>query len=306
MARPLRIQLPGLTYHVTARGVRQMDIYLDDVDRRRFLRLLAQVVQEFGLRCHAYCEMTNHYHLAVTTTDANLSSAVKQLNAEYAQWWNWRHRRFGHVFQARFDAQIVQDGDYFLNVCRYVVRNPVRAQMVRTPAQWPWSSYRATAGLVRLPAFMNCDRLLELLSPDDPASGITRYRQFVMEAEADALRLAREAILGDDDFVAAFQPYRAQASPEVPQRQGRRALDAIFDNAVTRAARNAAVLEACRQRYAFAAIARYLEVHPSTISKIVTAHQVSDREKSGDSRPDPTHSRRAMTGSIRTARRAGT
>ena len=88
MARPLRIQAPGLTYHVTARGTGRMAIYLDAVDRRRFLTLVARVVHYFGLRCHAYCLMTNHYHLAVTTTEANLSRAIKQLNGDYAQWWN--------------------------------------------------------------------------------------------------------------------------------------------------------------------------------------------------------------------------
>ena len=113
------------------------------------LALLADVVQRYALRCHAYCEMTNHYHLAVTTTEANLSRALQQLNGDYAQWWNWRHQRVGHVFQARFNAQIVQDDAYLVNVCRYIVLNPVRAGIVCSPELWPWSSYRAMAGLAR-------------------------------------------------------------------------------------------------------------------------------------------------------------
>ena len=164
MARPLRIQAPGLTYHITARGVRRSPIYLDVADRRRFLSLLARMLQRYAVRCHAYCEMTNHYHLAVTTTDANLSSAMRQLNGEYASWWNWRHRHVGHVFR----------------------RN------------------------------------------------------------------------------------RANVSREVPQRDGRRSLNAIFHGAVTRAARNAAVVTAYHERYALTAIARYIAMHPSTVSKIVS------------------------------------
>jgi REP element-mobilizing transposase RayT len=279
VARPLRIQAPGLTYHVIGRGVRQMDIFLDDVDRRRFLSCFAQVVEENGLVCHAYCQMTNHYHVAVTTPDGNLSRAFKQLNGTYAQWWNWRHGHFGHVFQARFGAQIVQDDKYLLNVSRYIVRNPVRARMVRTPAQWRWSSYRATAGLVRLPPFLFCDRLLELLSPGDAAEGPKLFRAFIRDADADSLQLPRDAILGDDEFVARFQPYRAQASREVLRRTGRRALEAIFRGAITRNARNAAVLEAFRERYPLVDIARYLEVHPSTISKIVSALGTRSRTK---------------------------
>ena len=267
MARPLRVQAPGLTYHVTARGVRRTDIYLDDVDRRRFLALLTTVVQRYALQCHAYCEMTNHYHLAITTTDANLSRAIQQLNGDYAQWWNWRHRRQGHVFQARFDAQVVQDGAYLLNVCRYIVLNPVRAGMVPSPDRWPWSSYRAMVGLASSP-FLDCDRILELLSPGDHQNGRETFRQSVLDP--NAVQLSRTAILGDDDFAARFHAYRARAGREIPRRDGRPALPAIFHGAVTRAARNAAIITAVRERYPLAEIARFLELAPSTVSKVVS------------------------------------
>ena len=114
MARPLRIQAPGLTYHVMARGVSRTSIYIDDEDRRRFLSILADVVKQYALRCHAYCQMTNHYHLTVTTSEANLSRALHQLNGDYAQWWNWRHDHAGHLFEGRFKDQVVQDDKYHL------------------------------------------------------------------------------------------------------------------------------------------------------------------------------------------------
>ena len=274
MARPLRVQVPGLTYHVTARGVRRSSIYLDDVDRLRFLILLADVVQRYALRCHAYCEMNNHYHLAVTTTDANLSRAMRQLNGDYAQWWNWRHERVGHVFQARFNAQIVQDDAYLANVCRYIVLNPVRAGIVHSPELWPWSSFRATAGMAGLPDFLDCNRLLEIVAPDDPSDGVNQFRRYVMEADAHTQRLPTGAILGDDAFVARLQPYRARSSREVPAHEGRRTLDAIFRGAVTRAARDAAIVTAARERHALSEIARHLELHPSTVSKVVSANGV--------------------------------
>ena len=273
MARPLRIQAPGLTYHVTARGNNRMEIFLDDVDRRRFLRVLARVVVHFGLRCHAYCLMTNHFHLAATTTEANLSRAIKQLNGEYAQWWNRRHRRVGHVFQSRFGAQIVQDGRYLLNVCRYIVLNPVRAQLVPGPAHWHWSSYCATAGVIRAPSWLHCEELLDHVSNGHPAKACRRYRDFVLRVNARTLRLSREAVLGDEKFVARFQPYRMRASREVPRRAARRALKTIFRGAITRTTRITGVIAAFRERYPLAEIARYLDVHPSTISKIVLAHR---------------------------------
>lgn len=284
MARPLRIQGPGLTYHITARGVRRTSIYLDDDDRQRFLTLLAAVIERYALRCHAYCEMTNHYHLAVTTTDANLSHAVQQLNGDYAQWWNWRHQRSGHVFQARFHAQIVQDEAYLVNVCRYIVLNPLRAGIVHSPEEWPWSSYRAMIGIAIQP-FLDSDRLREVLAPGDPSVGAARFRDCVSAVDTEPPRLPAAAILGDDDFIAAMQARRGRVSREVPRRECRRSLDAIFRGAISRPARDHAIVVAYRERFAMAEIARYLELHPSTVTKIVA--RGPDREKAALSRPDP-------------------
>ena len=270
MARPLRIQAPGLTYHVMARGVSRTSIYIDDEDRRRFLSILADVVKQYALRCHAYCQMTNHYHLTFTTSEANLSRALQQLNGDYAQWWNWRHDHAGHLFDGRFKDQVVQDNKYLVNVCRYIVLNPVRAGIVSTPEGWPWSSYRAMIGLEDLPPFLDCNRLLEVLEPDNPAAGVGRFKTFVAEADAESA-LPRSTILGDDEFVARFQPYRTAASREVPRRDGRRPLEAIFDGPVTRAARNAAIVSAFLERYPVTEIARYLELHPATVSRVVLA-----------------------------------
>ena len=284
MARPLRIQAAGLTYHVTARGVRRTSIYLDDGDRQRFLTLLATVVDRYALRCHAYCQMTNHYHLALTTADANLSRAIQQLNGDYAQWWNWRHQRSGHVFQSRFHAQVVQDEAYLVNVCRYIVLNPVRAGIVDAPEHWRWSSYRAMIGMSATPRFLDCDRVPEILAPDDRSAGAAQFRARVLAADAEA-RLPTGAILGDDDFIASFRTRRAHASREVPRREGRPALEAIFRGAVRRKARDQAIRVAFQERFCITDIARYLELHPSTVSKIVSAG--SEREKATVSRPDP-------------------
>jgi putative transposase len=274
VARPLRIQCAGLTYHITARGVRRSRIYLDDQDRRHFLLTLADVAERYDLRCHAYCEMTNHYHLALTTVDANLSRAMQQLNGDYAQWWNWRHARAGHVFQARFKAQIVQDDRYLANVCRYIVLNPVRARMVTVPEDWPWSSYRAMTGLDARPVFLDCKRVHGFVGPGEPTDGPIGFRQFVQEVDREAVRLSKDAILGDDEFVARFRPFRERAGREIPRATGRRDLTAIFQGAASRTARNAAVIVAMRERYTLADIARFLEVHPSTVSKIVATFGV--------------------------------
>ena len=97
MARPLRIEFAGALYHVTSRGDRREAIFEDDDDRWAFLSILAEVVGRFNWACHAYCLMTNHYHLVVETPDANLSKGMRQLNGVYTQASNRRYRRTGYL-----------------------------------------------------------------------------------------------------------------------------------------------------------------------------------------------------------------
>ena len=131
MARPLRIEFAGGLYHLTSRGDGREDIYGGDGDRRVFVDLLAQVCERFNWRAHAYCLMTNHYHLLVETPDGNLSKGMRQLNGVYTQRFNAIHNRCGHVFQGRYKAIIVQKDAYLLELSRYIVLNPVHAAIVR-------------------------------------------------------------------------------------------------------------------------------------------------------------------------------
>jgi len=160
MARPIRIEFCGALYHVTSRGDRREAIYEDDDDRARFLDILAQVVADANWLCHAYCLMSNHYHLVIETPDKNLAKGMRQLNGVYTQSSNRRHGRVGHLFQGRYKAIVVDADSHLLELTRYVVLNPVRAGMVAEPAAWPWSSYRATVGIDALPPWLVVDGLL--------------------------------------------------------------------------------------------------------------------------------------------------
>ena len=99
MSRPVRIQFEGALYHITSRGDRREAIYKDDEDRSAFLKTLGEVTETFNWICHAYCLMTNHYHLVIETPDGNLSKGMRQLNGVYTQASNRRHQRTGHLFQ---------------------------------------------------------------------------------------------------------------------------------------------------------------------------------------------------------------
>jgi len=127
MARPLRIELSGALYHVTDRDDRREAIYEEDDDCQSFLETLAGAVERFNWICYAYCLMTNHYHLVIETPDANLSKGMRQLNGVFTQGTNRRHGRTGHLFQGRFKGILVDKDRYLLELTRYVVLNPVRA-----------------------------------------------------------------------------------------------------------------------------------------------------------------------------------
>jgi len=269
MARPLRIEYPGAVYHVTSRGDGREDIYISDVDRRMFFEVLAHVVDRFGWVCHAWCLMTNHYHLMIETPMANLSQGMRQLNGVYTQRFNRSHHRVGHVFQGRYKAILVEKDAHLLELCRYIVKNPVAAGMVKDVAQWPWSSYRATAGLETVPAFTCVAWVLEQFGGSKQ-----RYMAYVAQTSAADAPLAKAAgshVLGGEGFRSEIQK-KAKGGAEVPRSQRhvvRCKLDELSDS---KAKRGEWMTEAYRQHgYTMREIADYAGVHYSLVSKIIKA-----------------------------------
>lgn len=175
MARPLRLEFCGALYHLTSRGDRQEPIFLADADRKLFLELVGKEIKQQGWICYAYCLMDNHYHLLIETPEPNLVRGMRRLNGVYTQAFNRRHRRVGHVFQGRYKAILVDKESYLLELCRYVVLNPVRAKVVKRPEDWPWSSYRFTAGEAKPPEWLAVEKVVGLFS------GRAAYRRFVAE-----------------------------------------------------------------------------------------------------------------------------
>ena len=143
MARLPRNALPpeGI-YHVTTRGVARHAIAADDDDRRLFLALLAQAVGRERWDCHIFCLMPNHYHLIVETILQRLSHGLHRLNGVYAQAFNERHSRSGHLFGDRFAAFVIRDDDHLRHACEYVRQNPVRAGLCEDADDWPWGGSR--------------------------------------------------------------------------------------------------------------------------------------------------------------------
>ena len=183
--RAPRNELAAGIYHVTSRGNRRQAIFLDRRDHRRFLGALEDVVVRNGWLLYAYCLMPNHFHLLLETRAPTLGLGMHGLNGTYAQWFNWRHDVDGHLFGDRYHSRRVETDFHLLESTRYVVLNPVRAKLVAHPAQWEWSSYRATVGACRAPAFLAVPALLAHFGRASYPARRT-FRRFVYDAPARA------------------------------------------------------------------------------------------------------------------------
>jgi putative transposase len=144
MARLPRNETEAGVHHVFARGVERRLIFLDDEDRRTYLRLLRGVAETFGWHCLAYCLMPNHVHLLIETTEPNLGRGMHSLHGIYAQTFNQKWARVGHLFQSRFGSRWIHDDLGLMRVLAYIEANPVAAGLCAAPGDWDWSSYRAT------------------------------------------------------------------------------------------------------------------------------------------------------------------
>jgi putative transposase len=275
MSRPLRLEFPNALYHVTARGDRREAIFEDDDDRRAFLATLAEVVKRFNWLCYAYCLMDNHYHLLIQTPDSNLSKGMRQLNGVFTQISNRRHQRVGHLFQGRFKAILVDSDAYLLELARYIVLNPVRAGMKKKPESWPWSSYRASLGLVAAEAFLAVDGLLAQFAQRRSTAQV-RYAQFVaegMNAPSPWIEVKGQVFLGSDDFVEKMQKQMAKhlrGDVQIPVAQRRapaKTLAQIEESAVSR---NEAIVAAHGTGvYSYQQIAAHFGIHFTTVGRVV-------------------------------------
>ncbi|MFB6358685.1 MAG: transposase [Thiohalorhabdaceae bacterium] len=270
MARPLRIEYPGALYHVTARGDGRDWIYLDEEDRQAFLDLLGEVVGTFNWAVHAYCLMGNHYHLLVETPDANLGRGMRQLNGVYTQRFNRRHGRVGHVFQGRYKAILVEKDAYLLELARYIVLNPVRAGLIEEPGEWPWSSYRATAGLDPRPQWLSVDWIRNTFFPRPEAAGAA-YRRFVAEGMGQGspwAELVGQVYLGSESFVRELAEKGEASSGEVPRSQRRPAPPALPDLAGAHPRDEAIARAYASGGYTLREIGDYFGLHYSHVSRI--------------------------------------
>jgi putative transposase len=279
MTRPLRIQYAGAVYHITSRGNEKKAVSKNDEDRRTFLNTLQHVNKRYNWICHAYCLMTNHFHLLIETHDGNLSLGMRQLNGVYTQLFNKLHGRSGHLFQGRYSSILIQKDSHLLEVCRYVVLNPVRTKMVENPEEYAWSSYRATAGREAAAPCLTIDWVLGQFN-GKRSKAEAEYCKFVewgIGKETIWREVKGQSILGEDDFVEGMISHikKHQHVPEIPRSHRfahRPTLDKLFTKKIIidKIKWNKTITDAvAKYGYTQQQVAAYLGMHYSTISNLV-------------------------------------
>lgn len=277
MARPLRLEFAGALYHVTSRGDRREDIYRCDDDRMDWLAVLATVCARFNWVVHAFCQMSNHYHLLLETVEGDLSRGMRQLNGHYTQCFNRRHGLVGHLFQGRYKAILVQKEAHLLELTRYVVLNPLRARMVTSLDEWRWSSYPMVMGHQAVPPWLDANWLLNQFGALR-SQALQKYGQFVMDGRdvpSPLLAVRHQLMLGDDAFV---QSHQQDQKPEVLREMSKAHRRSIALPLVAYQSRHPDRDEAMARAYlsgayTMAEIGRHFGVHYMTASRAVKKHE---------------------------------
>jgi REP element-mobilizing transposase RayT len=233
MARKPRIHLDGALYHVMLRGNAGQPIFLIDEDRDAFEHLVAEGVARFGHRIHAYCWMANHVHLAVQVAETPLSKIMQNLAFRYTRLINRREERIGHLFQGRFKALLVDADSYLLELVRYIHLNPVRAQLVADPADYPWSGHLSYLGKAHK-EWLTTEWVSSQFAANSGAAR-RRYSTFVRDGLHEGHRddfhrgRAEGAILGEDRFVEDVAARRAvRPARRVPLEAVLRAVASVW------------------------------------------------------------------------------
>lgn len=208
MARPLRIHFDGAWYHVMSRGINRNNIFYNDIQRETFLELLSKAITIYGVEIHAYCLMTNHYHLILHTPRGNISHAMKYINSNYAQFVNMTMNRDGPLFKGRFKAIVISADDYLINLSRYIHMNPMEAKILDSLISYKWSSYPAYLEKCSRPNWLSTHEIIKRFGAKQFAKSYKSFVESKRNKPTDYFTNAiYKPVLGDDDFCRMIDEY---------------------------------------------------------------------------------------------------
>lgn len=203
---------------MTAKAPYGRVLFIDDQDRVRYLGLLAKEVEEREWQVFTFCEMTNHVHLLIRTRHANLGAGMKSMHERFATDLNRRHTQHGHVFGARFGSKPVRSDRHLLGCLRYIARNPVKAGMCASPADWPWSGHRALLGITEQETCVDVAGALEFLGANLGAARIA-YQQLVARSDQDLIRDGLASAVDDFGIPASDLAEHLRVHPATAYRR---------------------------------------------------------------------------------------
>ena len=182
MPRKARLDVPGALHHIIVRGINKAPIFKDDQDKVRFLERLGDNVTQGQCTVYAWVLMTNHVHLLFKSGKDGISAVMRKHLTWYAQYYNRRHKRTGHLFENRYKSILCDEDTYLLALIRYIHLNPIRAKIIQTMEEldrYPWSGHRTLIGKTDHP-WMDRDTVLSEFG-GKRKKAILEYRRFVRE-----------------------------------------------------------------------------------------------------------------------------
>jgi len=216
MARKPRVHFPGALYHVIARGNQGQTTFREDEDYKLYLKFLFEYKDYFDFLLHAYVLMPNHIHLLIEMGEINLSKLMHRLQFRYTRNFNLKYRTWGHLFQGRYKAILCDKDRYFIELSAYIHLNPVRAGLVKEPANYPWSSYPSYLGRDK-PLIADIDHVLGQFS-DNKGVARRKYAIYVRDRlvqghRDDFYEAKDQRFLGDEGYLEEVERHINQALP---------------------------------------------------------------------------------------------
>jgi len=256
MARRPRIDLPGY-HHIVNRGVNRSNIFIDEEDREVFLHIMCKACTVYNATIHDYCLMDNHYHLLVENQHDNLSLLMRQINANYAIYFNKKHHRSGHLWQGRFSSWYILEDDYLYRTIRYIEHNPIEAGIVSQIRDY---DYTLGSLILRGEILPECARNSMLVRQYDISSLAEYLSEPLSKEESVELEMQRRAKIE----IGEKQAKRAEKKP----------LEGYFDCTMDKVRRNQAIYEAYRDGHTQSSIAKHLNLTDAAINIIIKKFRI--------------------------------
>lgn len=251
MPRKPRIEIPGY-YHIINRGVEQRTVFNEEEDYKYFIALLCLQAKNYGIIIHNYCLMSNHYHLLVAIEHENLSKFMRQLNMNYAIYFNKKYHRSGHLWQGRFKSWYVTDEAYLYTLILYIEQNPLKAKIVKNVEEYPYSSAHV---------FLNQNKTDECLKES--------WIVYHYKEDREAIKAFLDSAVDTSQLQELKKASSLIEAPNIDNKPDEETLRKILSKTQDKKERNTLILQSYREGYSQHMIAKVLGLNQATVQRII-------------------------------------